>query len=386
MASAVSNLAQGLAAQKNASVSPSAPDKYSTGATMNADSFLLSPPDSLAPQQGNEPVPHQTQLGYPSVKLYGAVDPKKHRSGSFASPKASRRGSDFASSYTDGRPAPVVAGTSAADIARFFLPALLLGKGEKKTGQLMKELCVQAPEYAALDAPRRRRLMDGALAHQFGGGADGDVIFTKTAWGTWMASVRGQEPVGQMTRIDEAAMSPPDSAVGSFNSAAIKIPTRCKAPRRVSHAGSLTAESSFSARSGRFDHHYGHDSDADAMSMDEDDSPMFYLGSRAVGQHYLPDDIDASDTDEEDWQSMGAAGLSARSQGTVGGGILPQYVINRRQSRPHGGPASRSMPSKGPLSQRYGQQHEFPTLDFTGTNFDASERAATEALLRMSTS
>lgn len=396
MAAAVSNLTQGLAAQ--------APTAHGT----RISAGLPTPPDSLAPQQPCGNVPSHTQLGNPSIKFYN-MDAKDAVMAGATPPDASSDAAWQARPQQEPSPeswsqrGPAITGTTAEQIAKFYLPKMLLYKGEKKIGTLMRELCDEAPAYAALEPPRRRRLMDAALAYSAGGGPDGSIVFTKTNWGQWKAAEPGHHPHKAirdwasasrgMPSIHESATSPPDSVVGSFPTAAFPIAGRrrpsSKRDRRESAATHSTAASSLpqSRNFRRFSHNvFEMDEDEDdVMSLDGHDD-MQYVGYRHAEELDMMDD--GSDTEVEDWEAMGADGLRAASSvNSTRGGILPKYIAGR--GRGHARHAQ-SVPTAGELSMRleqakYGMPDVdlFPTLDFSGTNFSEAERQATEALMRM---
>ena len=258
-------------------------------------------------------------------------------------------------------------------IARDFLPGIILGKGQVPVKDVIKHLCENLPGFADIPPAKARRIVGAALEGHVGG-VEGNIEFEKTGWGRWNARVRTQP----LRTINEHRAT---NAHGSV-SGAMKIPGNAAAhrkPRRIS-GGSWAADSSLSSPSEHGDNvetgvfHQ----DLDAMSIDGDaDHGVRYAPTRQQR------DINTySDTDEEDWASIGAAALRASSYGSRSG-IHKQYKMHRgsRNRSPLPGGFARSLPGQHHHTSH--KKSQPMNLDFTGVDANTQEREAIEALMRM---
>lgn len=263
-------------------------------------------------------------------------------------------------------------------IARDYLPGIILGKGQVPVKDVINHLCKTLPGFADIPPAKARRIVGAALEGHVGG-PEGNVEFEKTGWGRWNAKIRTQP----LHTINENRSS---TGVG-VPSSAMKIPGSSAAqhkPRRISN-GSWAADSSLSSHSEHGDQDVFHQ-EVDAMSIDEDADH----GTRYPRPHSYNRNVDPnfySDTDEEDWASMGTAALRAGSYGS-GGRLHKHHKLHKglRTKSPAPGGLSRSVPVQYRSHQNKRQQSQVPmNLDFTGIDANTQEREAIEALLRMGT-
>ena len=265
-------------------------------------------------------------------------------------------------------------------LAKHHLPDILLAHGPLAIRHIMGYLTTSVPGFSRITSAKARRLVVAALEGRGAGdgaGVNGDVLFDKVGWGRWDARLRGQPP-----RDHGSSITPPGSLPNSY-SHGLQVPGQ-----RSQHSGSEAFGTSFTGNSGIFSYSEAENDDRDAfeheadkMSLDNDRSG--YASSEPG------DDMDidlgaGEETDEEDWASIGAEALRARSfpKGAIrrpsGGGRLYQPIASystttRRRSRT---PAhlARSAPTR-PI-----HVHNIP-LD-AGVN-SSSEKAAIEALLSL---
>ena len=131
--------------------------------------------------------------------------------------------------------------------------------------------------------------------------------------------------------------------------------------------------------------------DVDGMEIDDDRPSPFYKPSmRRISE----DPTFYSDTDEEDWSSIGAAALRANSYSSEGS--FPRYHAFKKGSRTRSPlpPVPHSLPSHHKHYARHRLHSDadptlkqrnstFAPLDFTGIDVDSQEREAIEALMKM---
>ncbi|KAL9055593.1 MAG: hypothetical protein Q9162_003490 [Coniocarpon cinnabarinum] len=261
-------------------------------------------------------------------------------------------------------------------IARDYLPGVILGKGQVPVKDVINHLCKHLPGFADIPPAKARRIVGAALEGHVGG-PDGNVEFEKTGWGRWNARIRSQP----LRTINEHYAA----TTGGFSSPAVKIPgapsASVRKPRRTS-AGSWAADSSMSSPDDQMDHTEPEvfHQDVDAMSVDGDgDQGMRYAPSHK--QHAAT--ATYSDTDEEDWASMGPSSFWGSSVNSRGG-IHKHMKLHRggRTRSPMPGGFARSLPAGYPSAPH--QQPRPPlNLDFTGIDANTQEREAIEALIRM---
>ena len=265
-------------------------------------------------------------------------------------------------------------------IARDHLPGIILGKGQVPVKDVINHLCKALPGFADIPPAKARRIVGAALEGHVGG-PEGNVEFEKTGWGRWNAKIRTQP----LQTINENHSG---SEGGNAPSGAMKIPGNVVAQhktRRISN-GSWAADSSLSSPSEPGEQDV-FNQDVDAMSIDGDEN---HANRHPPTSHHHNQHIDPnfySDTDEEDWASMGAAALRASSYGSGGKGHRHhKYHKTHRNKSPGLGGFSRSVPTHHHHHHRKGTQlqtRQPMNLDFTGVDANTQEREAIEALLRM---
>jgi Putative Sin3 binding protein len=196
-----------------------------------------------------------------------------------------------------------------AMLAKHHLPNVLLANGPLAIRHIMGYLTTSVPGFSRISGAKARRLVVAALEGRGsggeGGGLHGDVEFEKVGWGRWDARKRGQ-PSRERQRTN---LSPVHSRAG------VPIPGQ----RNISHGSSDKLGTSH-ADSAVFSHSemdYGENEDvtmheADKMSLDGDDFG-YASSSPAPDDPNLDDDLASDATDEEDWASIGAEALRARS-------------------------------------------------------------------------
>lgn len=247
-------------------------------------------------------------------------------------------------------------------LAKHHLPEILLNHGPLAIRHIMSYLNSTVPGFSRITSAKARRLVVAALEGRGAGldmaGDEGDVIFEKVGWGRWDARRRGQ-PGRDGT--------PPASYTSS-----------CM--QSLAHRDDMSGASASGRFSGSDEDQDMFDHEADNMSLDEKDAG--YASSEAPPPDPMLDDLDDGDvTDEEDWGSIGAEALRARSlpPGSLpnsripsGGGRIYQPIYPTRPQRPTPHMAQ-SFPAKAmPINKP-----NFSTIN------DSQERAAVEALLSL---
>lgn len=279
-------------------------------------------------------------------------------------------------------------------LAKHHLPDILLAHGPLAIRHVMGYLTTSVPGFSRISSAKARRLVVAALEGKGsggeGGGRDGDVQFDKVGWGRWDARLKGQPPRDRQT----SNVSPPASMPSSYFQGGLQIPGARAPTNGADRFGtSLTGSSAFYSHSEMDDGEYDDvdmlEHEADKMSLDGNEDG--YASSSEAPEPLLDEDLGEGDvTDEEDWASMGAAALRARSLPLSGrtpsGGkhlyqpIADYSTTSRNRSRASGTPAfAGSVPTKPILVHN--------TSGFTlpagvGVN-DSQEREAVEALLRL---
>jgi Putative Sin3 binding protein len=195
-----------------------------------------------------------------------------------------------------------------AMLAKHHLPNILLLNGPLAIRHIMGYLTTSVPGFSRITGAKARRLVVAALEGRGsggeGGGLHGDVVFEKVGWGRWDARKRGQ-PARERQRTNRSP---------AYSQPGVPIPGR----RNVSHGSSDKLGTSH-ANSAVFSHSemdYGENEDvtmheADKMSLDGDD--FGYASSSPAPDDPNLDDVASDATDEEDWASIGAEALRARS-------------------------------------------------------------------------
>ena len=279
-------------------------------------------------------------------------------------------------------------------LAKHHLPDILLSHGPLAIRHIMGYLTTSVPGFSRIASAKARRLVVAALEGRGsgteGGGVSGDVIFEKVGWGRWDARMKGQPPRDQPT----STMTPPSSLPSSFAHQGLQVPGQASL-----HSGSDRLGTSMTANSAVFSHsEQDYDEqdmlevEADKMSLDGNDPG--YASSEAP--EALDMDLgEGSETDEEDWQSMGAAALRARSLPksphlqarripSAGSRIyqpIGSYSVASRQRQRSRTPGY--LAKSAPV--RHLSNHTLPKRPSiqSGAGVNISEQAAIEALLSM---
>lgn len=264
-------------------------------------------------------------------------------------------------------------------LAKHHLPDILLNHGPLAIRHIMSYLNSTVPGFSRITSAKARRLVVAALEGRGAGaelaGVDGDVVFEKVGWGRWDARRKGQpsRDGGQHT------FTPPGSLPSSYGG----IQMAGGRDQRLDRLGT-----SFTATSGPYsdEDHDMLEHEADKMSLDDEAG---YQSSEAPPPDPLDDMDDGEATDEEDWQSIGAEALRARSlpPGSLPKGRMPSvgsriyqpvsYIERPRLQRPPPNLAQ-SVPNKSIPVNNSSHFNNFPAA----VN-DSQERAAIEALLSL---
>ena len=272
-------------------------------------------------------------------------------------------------------------------LAKHHLPEILLSHGPLAIRHIMGYLTTSVPGFSRITSAKARRLVVAALEGKGtgleGGGRDGDVIFDKIGWGRWDARMKGQPPCER----NGSAITPPGSLPSSYSQPGLQVPGQ-----RSWRTGSENLGTSYTGNSAVFSHsdvdYDDHDMlehEADKMSLDGDDDG--YVSS--IAPEPLDVDIDDGDaTDEEDWASIGAAALRARSLPKGGRSVsglgrlyqpIAEYSYRPMDWSKGPGVVTQSAPTK-PIPMD--NSMPFPLPNNAGVN-DSQERAAIEALLSL---
>ncbi|KIW82670.1 hypothetical protein Z517_05697 [Fonsecaea pedrosoi CBS 271.37] len=273
-------------------------------------------------------------------------------------------------------------------LAKHHLPDILLSHGPLAIRHIMGYLTTSVPGFSRITSAKARRLVVAALEGKGGGGLesagrDGDVIFEKVGWGRWDARMKGQPP----RERHGSTITPPGSLPSSYSHSGLQVPTQ-----RSWRTGSENLGTSYTGNSAVFSHSEMDYEDqdmleheADKMSLDNDDDG--YVSS--VAPEPLDEDLgDGEMTDEEDWASIGAAALRARSlpnqgRSVSGPGRLYQpiatYSYRPRYRSKTPAEIAHTAPTN-PIPVNHSTRFTFP--NGAGVN-DSQERAAIEALLSL---
>lgn len=318
------------------------------------------------------------------------------------SPKSTQLDSDIDLQDAPDKPQPTALSAEALDslgdldsagaitpgmLAKHHLPEILLSHGPLAIRHIMGYLTTSVPGFSRITSAKARRLVVAALEGKGGGpentARDGEVVFEKVGWGRWDARLRGQPP----RERPASAMTPPGSLPSSYSQTGLQVPGQ-----RSWRTGSENYGTSYTGNSAIFSHSEMDYEDqdmleheADKMSLDGNDDG--YVSS--VAPEPLDEDLgDGEITDEEDWASIGAVELRARSlpnaaRAASGSGRLYQpiatysYQPRYRSKTPAeiaGTPPAMPKPAEASIG------YSFP-LDAGVKN--SQERAAIEALLSL---
>lgn len=250
-------------------------------------------------------------------------------------------------------------------LARHHLPEILLTHGPLAIRHIMSYLNGTVPGFSRISSAKARRLIVAALESRSNeaGIPEGEVVFEKVGWGRWDARRGIAQP--------RHAMTPPASLPIGFRDA--------KFNRRNHPAlGSSVTEHSDPFTASEEDHDM-YENEADKMSLDGDEDG--YQSSEAPPEDPMMDFDEGDETDEEDWGSIGAEALRARSlpasslpKGAIGRIYQPMHTYGYTRPDPH---VAQSVPAQAiPITQRSSNHH------YLSTN-DAQARAAAEALLNL---
>ena len=268
-------------------------------------------------------------------------------------------------------------------LAKHHLPDILLSHGPLAIRHIMGYLTTSVPGFSRITSAKARRLVVAALEGRGsgvdGGGLNGDVVFEKVGWGRWDARLKGHpardRPASNIT--------PPGSLPNSY-SHGLQVPGQHSVNSGSDHFGTSIGNSAvFSHSEVEYEDQDMLETEADKMSLDGDHED--YASSEAPDM--LDEDLGEGDvTDEEDWASIGAEALRARSVPKTSriasaGSRIYQPIASystapRYQSRTPGFVAQ-SAPSRPIFAQR-----SFSHQPDAGVNTN-SERAAIEALLSL---
>ncbi|KIW67852.1 hypothetical protein PV04_07073 [Phialophora macrospora] len=270
-------------------------------------------------------------------------------------------------------------------LAKHHLPDILLSHGPLAIRHILGYLTTSVPGFSRITSAKARRLVVAALEGKGseGVGRDGDVVFEKVGWGRWDARLKGQ-PARERRGSN---ITPPGSLPSSYSQAGLHVPAQ-----RSWRTGSENLGTSYTGNSAVFSHSEMDYEDqdmleheADKMSLDGDEDG--YVSS--VAPEPFDEDLGDGDiTDEEDWASIGAAALRARSlpksgRSVSGPGRLYQpiatYSYRPRYRSKTPADVARSAPVKQ-LPLNNSTPFAFPSS--AGVN-DSQERAAIEALLSL---
>jgi hypothetical protein len=270
-------------------------------------------------------------------------------------------------------------------LAKHHLPDILLAHGPLAIRHIMGYLTTSVPGFSRITSAKARRLVVAALegrgSGSEGAGINGDVVFDKVGWGRWDARLKGQPARDRGSHT----ITPPGSLPNSY-SHGLQVPAQSQ------HSGSEAYGTSFTGNSAAFSHSEAEYEDqdmleheADKMSLDGNEEGY---ASSSPGEDIDIDLGEGDVTEDEDWQSIGAEALRARSlpkggqiRKPSGGSRIYQpiasysivsYSSNRQRSR------TPALAQSAPTQPR----HNFPDAGVNST----SERAAIEALLSLGSS
>lgn len=281
-------------------------------------------------------------------------------------------------------------------LAKHHLPEILLKHGPLAIRHVMGYLTTSVPGFSRIPPAKARRLVVGALEGRGNGGEpgglNGEVEFDKVGWGRWDARVRGHPPRdGQHDNF-----SPPASIPSSYSPVGLQIPNGGSWGAKARDVQSGTSMAGDSAVFSHSEMDYGEHEDvtmleheADKMSLDGNDDEYCSSSSEAPDDGPILEE-DGDMTDEEDWASIGAAALRARSlpRASGGGRIYnnnPLLTVHSKSFKSRGGGPSasalaKSVPTTNLASfNTTNNMFSFPD----GAEGDSQERAAVEALLRL---
>lgn len=361
------------------------------------DNFTAVPASTLKKHSGMLPTPPNSIS--PNLKPHGRRNSRLHGP---LSPKSTAVDSDIDLHDAADKPQPTALSAEALDslgdldsagaitpnmLAKHHLPDILLSHGPLAIRHIMGYLTTSVPGFSRITSAKARRLVVAALEGKGAGlemtGRDGDVIFEKVGWGRWDARIRGQPPRDRQG----SAMTPPGSLPSSYSQPGLHAPGQPSW-----RTGSQDLGTSYTGNSAVFSHSEMDYEDqdmleheADKMSLDGDEDG--YVSSVAP-EPFDQDLGDGEVTDEEDWASIGAAALRARSlpnngRTVSGPGRLYQpiatYSYKPRQRSKTPAEMAHTAPTNPALLNTL---NTFSFPNNAGVN-NSQERAAVEALLSL---
>ncbi|KAK4942419.1 DNA-binding proteins Bright/BRCAA1/RBP1 and proteins containing BRIGHT domain [Elasticomyces elasticus] len=360
------------------------------------DNFTAVPASTVKKHSGMLPTPPNSIS--PNLKPYGRRRNSRHQGP--LSPKSRAVDSDI--DLHDAADKPTALSAEALDslgdldsagaitpnmLAKHHLPDILLSHGPLAIRHIMGYLTTSVPGFSRITSAKARRLVVAALEGKGAGmemtGRDGDVIFDKVGWGRWDARIRGQPP----RERHGSAVTPPGSLPSSYSQPGLQVPGQ-----PTWRTGSQDLGTSYTGNSAVFSHSEMDYEDqdmleheADKMSLDGDDDG--YVSS--IAPEPLDQDLgDGEVTDEEDWGSIGAAALRARSLPNNGRSIsgharlyqpITTYSYKPTQRAKTPADMAHTAPTN-PAALNTLNTFSFPNN--AGVN-NSQERAAIEALLSL---
>ncbi|KIW99627.1 uncharacterized protein Z518_11040 [Rhinocladiella mackenziei CBS 650.93] len=376
------------------SASVDIPKPRDAAARHGRDTFNVAPAASSKKHPATLPTPPNSIS--PNLPPHGRRGSNQHGP---VSPKSAQLDSDIDLQDAADKPQPATLNAEALDslseldsagaitpnmLAKHHLPEILLSSGPLAIRHIMGYLTTSVPGFSRITSAKARRLVVAALEGKGGGPdacRDGDVIFEKVGWGRWDARIKGQPPRERRG----SAITPPGSLPSSYTQTGLQVPAQ-----RSWRTGSENLGTSYTGNSAVFSHSEmgSEDQDmleheADKMSLDDIDDN--YVSS--VAPEPLDEDLgDGEVTDEEDWASIGAEALRARSLPNAGrsvSGRLYQPIATysyqpRYRSKTPADVAHAVSAKPMPVST----SHAFSLPNGAGVN-NSQERAAIEALLSL---
>ncbi|KAG9788904.1 hypothetical protein KCU88_g1689, partial [Aureobasidium melanogenum] len=355
------------------------------GSSKKHSGMLPTPPNSISP--------HLPPRGRRASKATGSLSPKS----------APQVDSDIDLQDASDKPQHTALSAEALDslgdldsagaitpsmLAKHHLPDILLSHGPLAIRHIMGYLTTSVPGFSRITSAKARRLVVAALEGKGSGlensGRESDVMFEKVGWGRWDARIKGQPQRERQTSV----ITPPGSLPSSYSQPGLQLPGQ-----RTWRTGSENLGTSYTGNSAVFSHEEMDYEDqdmleheADKMSLDDDDDNG-YVSS--VAPEPLDEDLgDGEITDEEDWASIGAEALRARSlpnTAHVGSGPgrlyqpIATYSYQPRYRSKTPADVAHTAPSK-PRQPEFTNPFSLPA---GAAMNDSQERAAVEALLSL---
>ncbi|EXJ82111.1 hypothetical protein A1O1_08180 [Capronia coronata CBS 617.96] len=366
-------------------------------ATQGRDNFTVAPAASSKKHPGMLPTPPNSIS--PNLPPHGRRPSDHHGP---MSPKSTQLDSDIDLQDAPGNPQPTALSAEALDslgdldnagaitpgmLAKHHLPDILLSHGPLAIRHIMGYLTTSVPGFSRITSAKARRLVVAALEGKGGGpentGRDGDVIFEKVGWGRWDARLKGHPP----RERQGSAMTPPGSLPSSYSQIGLQVPgQRSWRTASDNYGTSYTGNSAiFSHSEMEYEDQDMLEHEADKMSLDGNEDG--YVSSVAPE----PLDVDLGDgeiTDEEDWASIGAEALRARSlpnaaRSIPGTGRLYQPIATYSYQPRYRSKTPAEIAHTAPSDPKpVNPPHSFSMPNGAGVN-NSQERAAIEALLSL---